>query len=58
MTIPKFVSVRDAWKLCLNPKCRTTQLVCQGLARDRQGLGCCPDCKHDNTEKEETNGAS
>lgn len=56
MTLPKFVSVRDKWNLCRN--CRGTELVCQGLARDRQGLGCCPDCKHDDTEKEETNGAS
>lgn len=55
MTIPKFVSVRDKWNLCRN--CRGTQLVCQGLTRDRNGIGCCPNCNHDNTEEEETNGS-
>lgn len=54
MTIPKFVSVRDKWNLCRY--CRGTELVCQGLARDRNGIGCCPDCNHDPIEEEETNG--
>lgn len=54
MTIPKFESTRDKWATCR--KCGISELSCKGLARDRQGFKCCPDCTH-RPEEEKTNAA-